>query len=165
MDSKNKEIESEDHLKLIDERELGRLRKEVAQLEQEEYDLQDKLNAVQKLIYKGNEKMDQFKLLMNWNQEELEQWALASRQKEEDNLALEKYKRADEARVKELNLHIEKLTSKVNRKKNELEVEVTETQAAQIQLDKTAEDFRQLHMCASPTLTRTSVQDWVARTK
>ena len=25
---------------------------------------------------------------MNWNQEELEQWALAARQKEEDNLAL-----------------------------------------------------------------------------
>jgi hypothetical protein len=25
--------------------------------------------------------MDQFKLLMNWNQEELEQWALAARQK------------------------------------------------------------------------------------
>ena len=29
---------------------------------------------------------------MNWNQEELEQWALAQRQKEEDNAALEKYK-------------------------------------------------------------------------
>lgn len=68
----------------------------------------------QHTIYKGNEKMDQFKLLMNWNQEELEQWALASRQKEEDNLAMEKYKRADEARVKELNLHIEKLTKKVH---------------------------------------------------
>ena len=34
--------------------------------------------------------MDQFKLQMNWNQEELEQWAMASRQKEEDNAVLEK---------------------------------------------------------------------------
>ena len=48
---------------------------------------------------------------MNWNQEELEQWALAARQKEEDNLTLEKYRRADEAKIKELTLQIEKPTS------------------------------------------------------
>ena len=43
---------------------------------------------------------------MNWNQEELEQWALAARQKEEDNLTLEKYRRSDEAKIKELTLQI-----------------------------------------------------------
>lgn len=89
--------------------------------------------------------MDQFKLEMNWNQEELEQWALAARQKEEDNLTLEKYRRADEAKIKELTLNIEKLTIEVARKANELEKEVTETQAAQIELDKTAEEFKRLH--------------------
>ncbi len=47
---------------------------------------------------------------MNFNQEELEQWSLAAKQKEEDNLALEKYRRQDEIKVKELNLEIEKLT-------------------------------------------------------
>jgi hypothetical protein len=31
------------------------------------------------MIFKANERMDQFKLEMNWNQEELEQWALAAR--------------------------------------------------------------------------------------
>lgn len=41
-------------------------------------------------IQKGTERMDQFKIQMNWNQEELEQWAVASRQKEEDNAVLEK---------------------------------------------------------------------------
>jgi hypothetical protein len=50
-------------------------------------------------IYKANEKLDGFKLLMNWNQEELEQWALAQRQKEEDNAALEKYRHQDAAKV------------------------------------------------------------------
>ena len=89
--------------------------------------------------------MDQFKLEMNWNQEELEQWALAARQKEEDNLTLEKYRRSDEAKIKELTLQIEKLTIEVARKAKELENEVTETQAAQIELDKTAEEFRRLH--------------------
>jgi len=55
--------------------------------------------------------MEQFKLEMNWNQEELEQWSLAAKQKEEDNLALEKYRRHDEIKIKELNLEIEKLTT------------------------------------------------------
>jgi hypothetical protein len=31
------------------------------------------------MIFKANEKMDKYKLEMNWNQEELEQWALATR--------------------------------------------------------------------------------------
>mmetsp|Transcript_5315 Transcript_5315/g.17662 ORF Transcript_5315/g.17662 Transcript_5315/m.17662 type:complete len:868 (+) Transcript_5315:644-3247(+) len=145
VDSKNKEIETEDHLKQLVEREAGRLRGDVFKLEKEQAELLEKMNSLQNQVYRGNEKMDQFKLLMNWNQEELEQWALASRQKEEDNLALLKYQRADEARIKELNLHIEKMTKEVARKKNDLEAEVTETQSAQIQLDKTAQDFRELH--------------------
>ena len=97
------------------------------------------------MIFKANERMDQFKLEMNWNQEELEQWALAARQKEEDNLTLEKYRRADEAKIKELTLQIEKLTIEVGHKCKQLEQEVTETQAAQIELDKTAEEFKRLH--------------------
>jgi len=108
-------------------------------------ELQDKVNGVQSAVFKGNEKMDQFKLQMNWNQEELEQWALAARQKEEDNLALLKYTKADESKMKDLNLQLEKMLSAVQQKRAELDAEVTETQAAQIELDKTAEDFRKLH--------------------
>ena len=100
---------------------------------------------MQGAVFKGNEKMDQFKLQMNWNQEELEQWALAARQKEEDNLALLKYTKADEAKMKDLSLQLEKMLAAVQKKRADLEDEVTETQAAQIELDKTAEDFRKLH--------------------
>ena len=57
--------------------------------------------------------MDAFKLQMNWNQEEIEQWALAAKQKEEDTLALQKYSRADEVKIKEMNLNLEKLTKNV----------------------------------------------------
>lgn len=63
---------------------------------------QDKLNTVQNAMFSANEGMDRFKLQMNWNQEELEQWALAAKQKEEDNLALQKYTRADDVKIKEL---------------------------------------------------------------
>jgi chromosome segregation ATPase len=121
------------------------LKNEIEKLETRIADQQDRLNNIQNMIFKANERMDQFKLEMNWNQEELEQWALAARQKEEDNLTLEKYRRSDEAKIKELTLQIEKLTIEVARKAKELENEVTETQAAQIELDKTAEEFRRLH--------------------
>lgn len=145
VDAKNKEISTEDHLKQLAEREAGRVRQELTKLETKAEAVQDEMNIVQNHIFKGTERLDRFKLQMNWNQEELEQWALAARQKEEDNLALEKYTRADEARIKELTLQIEKVTKAVAARRVELDEEVTETQAKQIELDKTAEEFRQLH--------------------
>eukprot|EP00195_Chlamydomonas_chlamydogama_P009299 CAMPEP_0202915398 /NCGR_PEP_ID=MMETSP1392-20130828/65575_1 /ASSEMBLY_ACC=CAM_ASM_000868 /TAXON_ID=225041 /ORGANISM="Chlamydomonas chlamydogama, Strain SAG 11-48b" /LENGTH=937 /DNA_ID=CAMNT_0049607407 /DNA_START=168 /DNA_END=2981 /DNA_ORIENTATION=- len=145
VEAKGKEIETETHLKALTEREMGRLKKDVSKLIEERDQLQDKVNTLQNQIYKANEKMDQFKLLMNWNQEELEQWALAQRQKEEDNAALQKYHHQDAAKVKELQLTLEKMSRAVVDKKSELDSEVMETQAAQIQLDKAAEDFRKLH--------------------
>ena len=74
--------------------------------------------------------MDNFKQQMNWNQDELEQWALATKQKEEDNLALQKYTRADEAKIKDLTLEVEKLTKTLQTKKYELENEVRSTEYA-----------------------------------
>jgi len=145
IDDKNKEIETEDHLKQLNERQIGRLRGGLRKLEEKEVELQERLNDIQNQIFKCNEKMEQFKLAMNYNQEELEQWSLAAKQKEEDNLALEKYRRQDEIKVKELNLEIEKLTTMLTRKQNALGQEITETQAAQIELDKTAEEFKRHH--------------------
>lgn len=58
---------------------------------------------------------------------------------------MEKYRRADEAKIKELTLNIERFTIEAARKAQELDREVTETQAAQIELDKTAEEFKRLH--------------------
>ena len=145
IDSKIKEIETEDHLKQLAERERGRFHAEFKKLTNEIAELQDSINGVQNSVFKGNESMEQFKLQMNWNQEELEQWALAARQKEEDNLALLKYTKADESKMKDLNLQLEKMVAAVQQKKIDLEMEVTDTQAKQIELDKTAEDFRALH--------------------
>ena len=83
---------------------------------------------------------------MNYNQETLEQWALAAKQKDEDSLALAKYMRADEDRIRSLNNQIESLSIEATNKKHNLEVEITETQAGQIELDRTAEEFRTLHL-------------------
>ncbi len=47
----------------------------------------------------------------------------------------------DAAKVRELELALEKMSRAVVAKKGDLESEVLATQAAQIQLDKAAEDF------------------------
>lgn len=118
------------------------MKKDLEKLGLERAELQEKVTSLQNQIYKATEKMDQFKLLMNWNQEEIEQWALAQRQKEEDNAAMEKYRHQDAAKMKELTLALEKMSKAVVDKKSDLEAEVMETQAAQVQLDKAADDFR-----------------------
>ncbi|KAJ1631420.1 hypothetical protein T492DRAFT_996046 [Pavlovales sp. CCMP2436] len=145
VDARVHEIETEDHLKQLAERERGRFVAELRKHSSEVAELQDKLNLAQNSMFKGNEKMDQFKLKMNWNQEELEQWALAARQKEEDSIALARYAKADESKIRELNLMIEKMVAEAQAKRAELEAEVTDTQSQQIVLDKTADDFRKLH--------------------
>lgn len=45
---------------------------------------------------------------------------------------MQKYRKEDDAKIRELNLQIEKLTLEVSRKQQELEREITSTQASQI---------------------------------
>ena len=97
--AKNNSIKSEEHLQALAAREQGRYQQEIKAVVNEKVQKKDQLNLVQNQIFKANEEMDSFKLAMNWNQEEFEQWAIAARQKEEDNLALQKYTRADEVKI------------------------------------------------------------------
>jgi len=145
VDAKKNEVETEEHMKALTNRQLGRLQAEQVRLQKLLDDNQDQINSYSNELMRGNERLDQFKLQMNWNQEELEQWAIAAKQKEEDELTLEKYKRADDSKVRELNLAIEKLTCENAQRRKELADQVTETQAKQIEMEKTAELFRQLH--------------------
>ena len=121
------------------------MEKELAANRATQLQLADKLDRLHTDLYRGKEKMDQFKLVMNWNQEEFAQWALAAKQKEEDNLALQHYQRQDEVKTRDMTMQLEKLSTSALQKRAELDSEVTETQAAQIELNKTAQDFRQLH--------------------
>ena len=67
------------------------MRAELGKFANEEQTLHDQINAMQNAIFKGNEKLDQYNMEMTLNREELEQWALAAKQKEEDNQALMRY--------------------------------------------------------------------------
>lgn len=145
LTAKNEEIRTEKHVKQLSSRSLARSQAESKQLQNEISTVQEQLNRVQNEIYKANEHMDELKMKMNWTQEDLEKWALAAKQKEDDNMALQKYTRADELKIKELNQHLEQLTKELLHMKQGLESEVTETQAKQMELDRVAVEFRDLH--------------------
>ncbi|KAL9644004.1 hypothetical protein ABK040_005472 [Willaertia magna] len=146
IEAKNNEIETENHLKQVAERELGRLKNEVQRIDKKSNELQDKTNIVQNELFRANEKLEQIRTNLGFNQEELEQWTLAERQKDDDHLALEKYSKKDEKKIKDLMLENERWARAVEEKRAELQREITETQSIQIELEKTAEDYKTKHI-------------------
>ena len=144
--AKNKELDTEEHLKIFAEREKGVISSDTKSLGKEFEMERSKLKTLQSQIRATNEESEKLKIALNWNQEELEQWATAASKREEDNLALEKYTRSDEIKIKELTLKIESVSKVLVQNQSELVNEATATQTSQIELDKTAEHFRTLHV-------------------
>lgn len=145
VDARKKEIETEQHLQKVAEREEGRLKQEILRLEMEYEELKEKKNIYENNIFRQTQKLEEMKSRMNWDQQALEAWLEESARKDEDAMTLQKYSRQDEAKIKELTLRIEHLTEDAQKKKRMLDHEMTETLTAQIELDKTAEEFRNAH--------------------
>lgn len=144
-DAKGRQIESEDHFKQLAERESGRLAMEIKRMEKDVTDISDHLTTIQNNIYRGNEKIEAIRTELRLEKEELDEWLRVQSEKEEDNMALLKYSKEDDIKIKALSLQIEKLMQEVNKKKSNLSAEVTETQVAQMELEKTTESFKELH--------------------
>ncbi|XP_026051450.1 coiled-coil domain-containing protein 39 [Carassius auratus] len=143
--AREKETESEVHFRALAERETGRLKQEISQLENQLKTLNEKKNTQENIIFKATQKLDELKSQLNWDQQTLEAWLQESAHKDEDTMAIIKYAKQDESKIRELTLKIEKLTLEANQKRKALDSEVTETVTAQVALDKTAESFRQAH--------------------
>ena len=75
FNAKKAEIQTEEHLKQLTSRALGRSQLDSTKEQNSLEEVQEQLNTVQADIYRANERLDEFKMQMNWNQEELEQWA------------------------------------------------------------------------------------------
>jgi chromosome segregation ATPase len=124
LGAKRKEAEREQHMKQLADREKGRRKRDVSTLKKDGEYLQEQLNIAQNEIFVSNERIEQFRLEMNWAEEELLQWSLGAKQKEEDRHALEKYTKQDNLKIKNLTLRMEKLVQSVEEKKQELQDEV-----------------------------------------
>ncbi len=145
LDAKRAEAETESHMHALAERGAGRHAQECTRLLKEEKSLADKLSGLEQAAAAAQRKIDKFKDQMKWDQEELEQWALAARQKEEDNMMLEAYDREDAVRERELELVLEKLSAEAVRCQAELDAIGAEGAAKQLELNRTAETFRAVH--------------------
>ncbi|XP_054436930.1 coiled-coil domain-containing protein 39 [Pteronotus mesoamericanus] len=139
------EIESEEHFKIIAERELKRMKNEIQRLENEMASLQEKKSDKENNIFKLTQKLDGLKCQMNWDQQALEAWLEESAHKDSDAFTLQKYAKQDDNKIRALTLQLERLTLEGNQKKKILDNELTETLSAQLELDKAAQDFRKIH--------------------
>ncbi|PFH37446.1 hypothetical protein BESB_039040 [Besnoitia besnoiti] len=140
--ARSQSVASERLLADLHQRHHGKIASERKQLQGELHALQERLLAVQAEARAGGAEMDAFKLKMNWNEDELQQWVAAERQKERDRLEVERLQREDEREVKQLNLQVEKLSAETSEKKRELHGRATDAQALQVQLQTTAKHFR-----------------------
>ncbi|XP_044111052.1 coiled-coil domain-containing protein 39 isoform X2 [Neovison vison] len=139
------EIESEEHFKIIAERELGRVKDEIQRLENEMASIREKKSDKENNIFKTTQKLDGLKCQMNWDQQALEAWLEESAHKDSDALTLQKYAQQDDNKIRALTLQLERLTLECHQRRKVLDNELTETLSAQLELDKAAQDFRKIH--------------------
>ncbi|XP_060098554.1 coiled-coil domain-containing protein 39 [Heteronotia binoei] len=143
--ARKNEIETELHFKAIAERELGRLKSEIQRLENETVSLREKKISQENNVFKLTQKLEALRCQMNWDQQALEAWLEESARKDNDTLVIQKYAQEDDGKLRALTMKIELLTVDCNHRRKLLDNELTETLAAQIELDKAAEDFRRVH--------------------
>ena len=143
--AKNDEVDTEEHLSSLSQRELGQYKRDTSSVDESIVAKKNKITRCQSQLVSVEEELEKLRTDLNWNQEELEQWATAATKKEEENLILQKYASADEPKIKELALMIEDLTKIAVEKKSLLENEVTETRSNQTELEKLAERFKSRH--------------------
>ena len=106
LNARKKEIETEEHLHKIAEREEGRLGQEIKRLQHELDDLKEKKNMYENNIFKQTQRLEDLKSQMNWDQQALEAWLEESARKDEDSMIMAKYTRQDEAKVKVRMIHL-----------------------------------------------------------
>ena len=112
------------------------MRADIKKLTSEVSELTEAMNSNQNNIYRSAQKLDAIREQMNWNQQELSEWLEKARAVEEDAQALEKYSRADEAKIKEISLQTDRLVVEAAKAKKLLDQELTETHVNQIALEK-----------------------------
>ncbi|NWV64544.1 CCD39 protein, partial [Malurus elegans] len=143
--AKESEIETEHHFKALAEREYGRLKSDIKRLKDEIAALRQKKTMQENTINKTTKKLKNLKEQMNCDEEVLQSWIEELNRSDDNANAIQKYAQQDEGKLEALTLQIEKLTMQANQKRRALDNELTETVTAQMELDRTAEDFRRVH--------------------
>ncbi|XP_019958202.2 coiled-coil domain-containing protein 39 [Paralichthys olivaceus] len=144
--AKEREEELEKHLKALAERETGRLVQETTKTDNELRSLAERRNMLENHIFKTNQKLEEFRNQMNWDQQTMEAFLEESACQDEDAMAIIKYAQQDEQKIKSLSLAIEKKTLEASEKRKAVDKELTETISAQLALDKMTDHLQQTHL-------------------
>ncbi|XP_062900925.1 coiled-coil domain-containing protein 39 isoform X2 [Mobula hypostoma] len=143
--AREKELETEQHFKTIAEHEIQRLKQEIQRLENDLILLRERKNIMENNIYRYTQKIGDLKCQLNWDKRALEAWLEESTKTDEDTITIQKYAKEDEGKIREITVQMERMTNDANKKRKLLDNEMTETIAAQMELDKIAHDFRRSH--------------------
>lgn len=114
---KLKLAEESKHLQQLCLREKGKIETELAKTNSQIDTVLGLKENVNNQIRISQTRIEQFKSEMNYNQQELDQWMVIARQKEEDHLVLQRYTKEDEVRIRSMILEIEKHTGILEAKK------------------------------------------------
>lgn len=144
-ESKERELSSEDNMRRLIARECERLAQRQRGLGTDEEELRDRMTMLQNQLFQGNLKVEEFKAAMDFNQEALEQWDEARRQKEEDELALALYAKKDEGLIRQLQRQLEKHEGIVRDRRAKLEAAGVQAHLVQSELDRCADEYREVH--------------------
>ncbi|XP_038672262.1 coiled-coil domain-containing protein 39 [Scyliorhinus canicula] len=144
--AREKELETEQQFGFLAEREMERLKQEIRRLENGMAVLRERKNIMENNIYRYTQKIEDLKCQLNWDKQALEAWLEESTKTDEDAITIQKYAQEDEGKIRDITVRMERLTNEANKKRKLLDNEMTETIAAQMELDKIAHDFRRSHL-------------------
>eukprot|EP01029_Cantina_marsupialis_P000169 TRINITY_DN10165_c0_g2_i1.p1 TRINITY_DN10165_c0_g2~~TRINITY_DN10165_c0_g2_i1.p1 ORF type:complete len:430 (+),score=165.52 TRINITY_DN10165_c0_g2_i1:179-1468(+) len=151
LDAEDAQLDS--HLAVLD-RNYQRYNEERKRLSQQDETLTERQNSIKNSIFSRNEKLDEIKASLEVNQQQLEDWVNAQRQKEEDLAVMEKYKKSDESKLKAAMDELEKNNSTLVELKTTLENEATNSKSKSMEFDKTMQAFVEDHDERQNCLTR-----------
>jgi hypothetical protein len=119
INARKNETETEEHMKMLNEREIGRLKLNISRIHNELTIIKDRRTSVtvnksylskkdfrtysfffQNDIVRANQLINEMKDKTNWDEQALEVWLEKLAQKDEDTLALLQYTKQDEMKIK-----------------------------------------------------------------
>lgn len=142
-EAKERDENSDKHLRALRERETAHMLQERSKIKKDLKSLAARKVTQDNQCLKVKEKIEEFKNKVHWDEQTLDVFLEESAIKEEDAMAIIKYSQQDEKRIKTINLAMEKKTLEASQKRKGLDKELTDTQSAQIALDKTTELLQQ----------------------
>mmetsp|Transcript_3101 Transcript_3101/g.7434 ORF Transcript_3101/g.7434 Transcript_3101/m.7434 type:complete len:977 (+) Transcript_3101:228-3158(+) len=143
--ARDKEVSTDKRMALLAEGETKQLEKSAKNLQKDIETNVGVQNTLQNQIFTVKRDMDGLREQLEWDEQQMKEWLENAKVREEDTEVLRKYQRADEGRVKELTLELDRLNQEAIRKERQLEVEVTNTRSHRLGLDKVSLLFKEAH--------------------